>query len=650
MWNSELKIYAIAVAVGLFLISTTPNSLGFTLPSDVRAISSLYKSLGFPPLQGWVPTNGDPCATGWQGVQCESYNIIGIVLNNLAIRGQLSLDLQTFSSIEKLDLSCNYIWGNIPLHLPPTLKFFSLKSNVMNGLLTDAFQQLKDLSHLDLSDNRLGSPLPPSMVNLSSLSILHLQNNYLTGALDVLQNLPIIDLDIDNNFFSGPIPPKMLSIPNFRRKGNLLNTTSLELSPLPSSTFKSSSKKAVWFAIFGFLFLVLLALGLCMFVSRWSKQQSLLKVGDRIISYMLNVFSSYQYHHKENETPWNDNERNDPSPKPKVGKKKMEIASKNPSPTLTPPPLTEIVVKPVPVSTTGTNISIIADLAEAVPISSLYTNGFSQENLIGRGMLGMVYRAHLPNGKLLAVRRLEDADLMQWSDKDFMDLVSNVSKLQNENIVRLVGFCCEHGERLLVYEHYKNGILHEALHLDEDIHKKLSWKTRVNMALQVAKALEYLHEAHVVHQNLKSANIMLDEELNACVFDCGLAPLIPSSYISQFQSSGYGAPELESGSSTFQTDVYSFGVVMLELLTGRKAHHRSKTRGEQYLVKWAFPRLHDIEALSRIVDPSLDAAHSSKSVSRFADIISLCIQAEPEFRPPMSEIVQYLEHMTKMKH
>ncbi|KAI7757980.1 hypothetical protein M8C21_018701, partial [Ambrosia artemisiifolia] len=555
----------------------------------------------------------------------------------------------------------NQFTGSIPesLSMVAQLTDLSLNNNHLSGVIPDSFQQLTALTNLDLSANNLNGLLPLSMANLSSLSTL----------------------DIENNLFSGPIPPKLLSIPNFRSKGNPFNTTVIPsppaLSPLPS-TFESQppgfvafgpssselphpsksplSKMVVWVAIVGFLILVLLALGCCIFVSRWRKEKSTFKVSDHTKNTMLNVSSSYQSHQKENETPSNNNERNDSWPRSKAREEKTETISKNPPPPLPPQLLTgeTTVVKPVPIPITGQNISRSIDSPRSFSISYLqqYTNSFSQENLIGRGMLGTVYKAQLPNGKILAVKRLENADSRQWSDEDFMNLVSNVLKLQNENIVGLIGYCCEHGQRLFVYEHCKNGTLHEALHLDEDIHEKLSWKARVNMALQAAKALEYLHEVCqplVVHRNFKSANILLDEELNVHVSDCGLAPLLPLSHISQLQGSGYGAPELESGSYTYQSDVYSFGVVMLELLTGRKPHDRSRARGEQYLVRWAVPRLHDIEALSRMVDPSLDAAYSSKSLSRFADIISLCVQAEPEFRPPMSEIVQYLEHMTNMK-
>ncbi|GJR76030.1 protein STRUBBELIG-receptor family 3 isoform X1 [Tanacetum coccineum] len=690
MGNSKLKIYMVAI-VGLFAVISTPSCFAFTDPRDILAINSLYVALGFPPLVGWLLAGGDPCLEGWQGVQCMNSNITGIVLNDANLGGELGVNLGTFASIIQIFLSGNQLTGSIPESLSTLglLTDLSLNNNHLSGAILDSFQQLPALANLDLSANNLSGPLPPSMARLSSISTLHLEDNQLTGVLDVLQDLPLIDLyqNIENNLFSGPIPPKLLGIPNFRSKGNPFYTTIIPSppaeSPLPASTYEAQppdinpliqargpssselshssgqqksvlSKKVVWVAVGGTFILVFLALGLCVRMSKWYKKKSTIKVGDQMKSSILNLSTSNPSHYKE--TQRIDSGRHNSLPRSNLEEEKIQTISKNPPAALPPQPLTgeRVIVKPVAIPTTTVgDISKNINFPRFFFVASLqhYTSSFSEENFIGKGMLGSVYRAQLPNGKVVAVKKLENATLSHWSDEDFMGLVSNVSKLRNENIVGLEGYCLEHGQRLFVYEYCKNGTLHEALHLDEEIHEKLSWNARVHLALQAAKALEYLHDfcqPLVVHGNFKSANILLDEELNVRMSDCGLAPLIPSSYSSQLPGLGYGAPELESGSYTYQSDVYSFGIVMLEILTGRKAFDRSKPRGEQYLVRWAVPRLHDIEALSRMVDPSLDTAYSSKSISRFADIISLCVQAEPEFRPPMSEIVQNLLHMTKI--
>ncbi|KAF2620454.1 hypothetical protein F2Q68_00042543 [Brassica cretica] len=285
--------------------------------------------------------------------------------------------------------------------------------------------------------------------------------------------------------------------------------------------------------------------------------------------------------------------------------------------------------------------------ATVFTVSSLqqYTNSFSEEHIIGEGSLGNVYKAVFPHGKFLAVRKLSNTINRTQSDGDFLKLVSNVLKLKRGSILEFLGYCNEYGQRLLVYEYCPNGSLQDALHLDRKLNKKLTWNVRMNIALGAAKALQFLHEVcqpPVVHQNFKSSKVLLDGKLSVRVADSGLAYMLPPRPTSQM--AGYAAPEIEYGSYTCQSDVYSLGVVMLELLTGSRPFDRTRRR-DQTLAQWAMPRLHDIDALTRMADPSLHGAYSVKSLSRFADIISRSLQMEPGFRPPVSEIVQDLQRM-----
>ncbi|PHT45799.1 Protein STRUBBELIG-RECEPTOR FAMILY 8 [Capsicum baccatum] len=232
-------------------------------------------------------------------------------------------------------------------------------------------------------------------------------------------------------------------------------------------------------------------------------------------------------------------------------------------------------------------------------------------------------------------------------------MVPDISQLDHPNITELVGYCSEDGQHLLVHEFHENGSLHDFLHKMDDDNTRLTWDTRVKIALGTAKALEYLHEAcspSLVHKNIKSENILLDADLNPHLSDSGLANLMADvdQGLNHNIESGYGAPEAAiSGKCTTKSDVYSFGVVMLELFSGRKPFDRSRPRSEQSLVRWATPQLHDIDALEKMVDPSLTGLYSIKSLSRFADVIALCVQPEPEFRPPMSEVVQALVRLVQ---
>ncbi|KAI3988205.1 hypothetical protein MKX01_011994 [Papaver californicum] len=594
-WETIARVF-----IGFMLILSSSYSDGYTDPRDVFAVNSLYASLGYPLLPGWVPNGGDPCTEAWQGIECVNSNITGLILNGANLGGVLSDNLGFFSSIMIINLSNNRIGGSIPSSLPLTtrnlflsanqfvgsipsslstlgqLTDVSLNNNLLTGEIPDAFQALPSLINMDVSDNNLSGQLPPSMGNLSAMASLHMQNNQLTGVLNVLQDLPaLIDLNIESNLFSGPIPERLLTIPNFK-----INIRTGRMSKQKDDVETDSEK--------------------------------------------MGMISTNKEDHEMD----------------MMGMKK-------------------VIVKPN-VLTEATRVPPVAKALNLPPsvrsftIASLqqYTNSFSQENFIGQGMLGSVYRAELPDGKVLAVKKFSSEALIHHKDDQFFQLVSSVYKLRHANVVELVGYCAEHEQRLLISDYCSCGTLYDALHSDNENNKRLSWNARVRISLGAARALEYLHEVcqpPVVHRNFKSANILLDDEISVHVSDCGLAPLLSSGSVSQLpeqlSAKGYNAPEFEWGIYTYQSDVFSFGVVMLELLTGRKAYDRLQPRGEQFLVRWAIPQLHDFDALSKMVDPSLIGAYPAKSLSRYADIISLCVQAEPEFRPPMSEIVQNLVHL-----
>lgn len=336
----------------------------------------------------------------------------------------------------------------------------------------------------------------------------------------------------------------------------------------------------------------------------------------------------------------------------------MEMHETRPQPTATvsdlKPPPSETMTAERLQGKNGSVKRVVSPITSTLyTVASLQTatNSFSQDNLVGEGSLGRVYRADFPNGKVMAVKKIDNAALSLQEEDNFLETVSNMSHLRHPNIVALAGYCAEHGQRLLVHDYVANGSLHEMLHFADERSKMLTWNARVRVALGTARALEYLHEVclpSVIHRNLKSANILLDEELNPHLSDCGLAALTPNlerqvSSTQMVGSFGYSAPEFAlSGIYTVKSDVYSFGVVMLELLTGRKPLDSSRVRSEQSLVRWATPQLHDIDALAKMVDPTLNGMYPAKSLSRFADIIALCVQPEPEFRPPMSEVVQAL--------
>lgn len=300
------------------------------------------------------------------------------------------------------------------------------------------------------------------------------------------------------------------------------------------------------------------------------------------------------------------------------------------------------------------NVSLSSITIPAYTVADLQvaTGSFSPESFIGEGSVGRVYKAKFGDQKVMAVKKINFSIFPSHPSDLFIELVANISMLNHPNLAELAGYCSEHGQCLLAYEFYRNGSLHDFLHLKDEHSKPLSWNNRVKIALGSARALEYLHETcspSVVHKNFKSSNILLDGELTPHLSDSGFAGLLANQEFQESdENSGYRAPEvILAGQYSLKSDVYSFGVVMLELLTGRKPFDRTRPRPEQSLVRWATPQLHDIDALDQMVDPALQGLYPSKSLSRFADAIALCVQPEPEFRPPMSEVVQSLVRLVQ---
>eukprot|EP00252_Welwitschia_mirabilis_P023526 TRINITY_DN6674_c0_g1_i2.p1 TRINITY_DN6674_c0_g1~~TRINITY_DN6674_c0_g1_i2.p1 ORF type:complete len:718 (-),score=125.25 TRINITY_DN6674_c0_g1_i2:489-2642(-) len=667
---------------------------GTTNQSDVTALQGIYQSLNRPQqLTGWTANGGaDPCTQSWKGVTCTGSSVTSLRIPGLGISGSLYYQMSSLSSLTVLDMSNNAISGSIPYSLPPNLQELNLgnnqfsgsmpysisgmtnltslklNNNQLSGQIQDVFGKLQSLTTLDLSHNSLTQNLPSSFSSLTSLSFLHLQNNQLTGPVDVLANLPLTDLNIENNQFSGWVPSQWESHSNFLYGGN--NFTSSPAPPPPpytppppsppkrthsggsNSKEKGDDKKSVSpGAVVGIVIAVILVVCvgiLAVFCVRKKKREhDEEKIGNGISFAPLGDDPT-------NRISFSDHASSAPkvieqNQTPKLKTVAPEALKTPPSDWTKPPKATvpEVFSAPKRIKQPITaTVFSIADLQIA-------TKSFSEDNLIGEGVLGRVYRAEFPDGKVLAIKKLDTSVLPIQNPDDFLEAVSLMSSLHHPYITELVGYCAEHEQYLLVYEYFDNGSLYDMLHLLDESVKPLTWNLRVKIALGTARALEYLHEVcspSIVHKNFKSANILLDDDLNPHLADCGLSSLNPDfdrQVATQVVDSyGYSAPEYTmKGIYTLKSDVYSFGVVMLELLTGRKPLDSSRPRSEQSLVRWATPQLHDIDALTRMVDPVLKEVYPAKSLSRFADVIVKCIQPEPEFRPPMSEVVQDLMRM-----
>ncbi|XP_020214316.1 receptor-like serine/threonine-protein kinase NCRK [Cajanus cajan] len=290
------------------------------------------------------------------------------------------------------------------------------------------------------------------------------------------------------------------------------------------------------------------------------------------------------------------------------------------------------------------------------------TENFSSSNLIGLGGSSYVYLGRLKDGSNVAVKRLKDQG---WPEVDsaFFKEIELLSRLHHCHLVPLLGYCSElkgkHVQRLLVFDYMANGNLRDCL--DGVSGKHIDWATRVMIAIGAARGLEYLHEAaapRILHRDVKSTNILLDENWQAKITDLGMAKNLRSDDLPSCSNSparmqgtfGYFAPEYAIvGRASLESDVFSFGVVLLELISGRQPIHKS-TGKEESLVIWATPRLQDSRrVISELVDPQLKGNIPEEEVQVMAYLAKECLLLDPDTRPTMSEVVQILSSISPGK-
>lgn len=276
------------------------------------------------------------------------------------------------------------------------------------------------------------------------------------------------------------------------------------------------------------------------------------------------------------------------------------------------------------------------------------TNRFSKENIIGEGGYGTVFRGQLINGTPVAVKKLFNN--LGQAEKEFRVEVEAIGHVRHKNLVRLLGYCIEGTERLLVYEYVNNGNLEQWLHGAMRQYGHITWEARMKILLGTAKALAYLHEAiepKVIHRDIKSSNILIDDDFNSKISDFGLAKLLcaGTSHITTriMGTFGYVAPEYaNSGLLNEKSDVYSFGVVLLEAITGRDPVDYGRQPHEVNLVDW-LKMMVGSRRSEEVVDPNIETRPSTSALKRALLTALRCVDPDADKRPKMSQVVRMLE-------
>jgi len=278
----------------------------------------------------------------------------------------------------------------------------------------------------------------------------------------------------------------------------------------------------------------------------------------------------------------------------------------------------------------------------------LATSNYSPDMLIGKGGTSQVYKAQLYDGTYSAIKILKPSvDAIH----EFITEIETVTSLQHENIVALRGFSFENYNLVLVYDHMSKGSLDKALHGNNDDNNFLIWERRNKIAIDIARALEFLHlggvTQSVIHGDVKSSNVLLSEDFGARLCDFGLAKQVSASTphltcTDITGTFGYLAPEYFSyGKVNEKIDVYAFGVVLLEIISGRRPITPGTAKGQESLVGWAKPLLSSGE-IKQLVDPFLGNDYDCDEMERMTLAASLCTRTSSHSRPEMSLVLKLL--------
>ncbi|PKI52165.1 hypothetical protein CRG98_027435 [Punica granatum] len=601
-------------------------------------MQALKKSLKLPSSLDW--SNSDPC--NWKQVQCISGRVTRIQIGSLSVSGTLPPDIQNLTSLQKFEVMNNKLTGNLPSFAGLSqLQTLLLHHNNFSSIPSDFFSGMTSLQVIDLSYNSfLPWEIPDSLLNATALKNFSANGANVVGKIPDFfnaDNFPgMVELQLAMNNLEGGLPSGFVGSPlqslwlngqNGETKLNgtievLAKMTQLGEVWLHGNQFSGpipelSNLKNLWF------------LSLRDNQLTGVVPDSLLKLPSlKFVNLTNNLLQG---------------------PTPAFGSSvTVDIGTGASSETYS----------QSSGRTGDVHVVEARNMVISIQVLRNVTNNFSEENVLGRGGFGTVYKGELHDGTKIAVKRMESSVVSEKGMTEFKSEIAVLTKVRHRHLVALLGYCLDGNERLLVYEYMPQGTLSKHLfHWKEEGLKPLEWTRRLTIALDVARGVEYLHSlAHqtFIHRDLKPSNILLGDDMRAKVADFGLVRLAPEGKGSietcLAGTFGYLAPEYAvTGRVTTKVDVFSFGVILMEMITGRKALDETQLEDSVHLVTW-FRRMHlNKETFRKAIDPVIDIDEETLgSISTVAELAGHCCAREPYQRPDMGHAVNVLSSLVEL--
>lgn len=538
-------------------------------------------------LSNWNDSDETPC--DWTGVTCNPVDntVYAINLPYMQLAGIISPSIGKLSSLQRLALHQNSLHGVIPIEIANCtgLRALYLRANYLQGGIPSDIGNLSSLTIIDLSSNLLKGAIPSSLGRLTRLRSLNLSTNFLSGEIPDVGVLSTFG----NNSFVGNLDlcGRQVNKPCRTSLGFPAVLPHAESDEATGPTKRSSHYiKGILIGVMSILGLVLIVLLIFLWMWFLSKRE-------------------------------------------RAAKKYMEVK------------------KQVHQDSGTKLITFHGDLP--YPSSEIIEKleSLDEEDVVGSGGFGTVYRMVMNDCGTFAVKRIDRS--REGSDQVFERELEILGSVKHINLVNLRGYCRLPSAKLLIYDYLSMGSLDDFLHEHGEGKQSLNWNARLRIAFGSARGLAYLHHdccPRIVHRDIKSSNILLDENLEPRVADFGLAKLLvdEDAHVTTVVAGtfGYLAPEyLQSGRSTEKSDVYSFGVLLLELITGKRPTDPSFVKQGLNVVGWMNTLTRE-NRLEDAVDRRCTEA-DAETVEAIIEIAAKCTDANPDDRPSMQQVLQFLE-------
>ncbi|XP_022774589.1 LRR receptor-like serine/threonine-protein kinase RPK2 [Durio zibethinus] len=564
---------------------------------------------------------------------CKGLNALFVNVSYNRMSGQIPAEISKIcKSLKFLDVSVNQITGPIPPNIGDLVSLVSLNLswNLLKGQIPNSFGQMKDLRYLSLAGNNLIGSIPFTFGLLESLEMLELSSNSLSGEIPEnlvnLRNLTVLLLN--NNKLSGQIPSGLANLTML----SVFNVSFNNLSgPLPSSN-------------------------------------NLMKCSSLLGNPLLQPCHAYSLMPSSDEARAGDSQNYAASPTGSTtqmnrnnGFNAIEIASITSASAIVSVLLALVILflytrkwnsKSKIVSTTKKEVTIFNDIGVPLTFDSVVqaTGNFNASNCIGNGGFGSTYKAEISPGVLVAIKRLAIGRLQGFQQFDAE--IKILGRLRHPNLVTLIGYHASETETFLVYNYLSGGNLENFI--QERSTRAVDWRILYKIALDIARALAYLHDQcvpRILHRDVKPSNILLDDDYNAYLSDFGLARLLGTSETHATTgvagTFGYVAPEYAMTCRVSdKADVYSYGVVLLELLSDKKALDPSFSRyGNGFnIVQWSCLLLRQGQAKEFFTAGLWDAGPQNDLVE-VLHLAVVCTVDSLSTRPTMKQVVRRLKQL-----